>query len=47
MDEDEFYVVEKILERKKVGHTIKYKVKWEGYPLESDCTWVNFLYRKH
>ena len=44
--EDE-YIVEKILDKKKINGIYKYKVKWEGYPLESDCTWVNFLFRKH
>lgn len=35
--EDE-YIVEKILDKKKVGGVYKYKVKWEGYD-EADCTW--------
>ena len=32
------FKVEKILERKKVGNKIFYKVKWVGYP-ESESTW--------
>lgn len=36
--EDEYYIVEKILDRKKEGKKFLYKVKWEGYP-ESSCTW--------
>ena len=44
MEEEEFYEVEKILEKKKYGHTIRYKVKWLGYPL-SECTWVNLKFR--
>ena len=35
--EDE-YIVEKILDKKRMNGVIKYKVKWEGYD-ESDCTW--------
>lgn len=35
--EDE-YIVEKILDRKKIAGIIKYKVKWEGYDV-ADCTW--------
>lgn len=35
--EDE-YIVEKILDRKKINGVIKYKIKWEGYD-ENDCTW--------
>jgi hypothetical protein len=35
---EEEYIVEKILDKKKVGPVWKYKVKWEGYP-EEDCTW--------
>merc|ERR1712032_969931 len=36
--EDE-YIVEKILDKKKVNGKIKYKVKWEGYDNLDDCTW--------
>ena len=36
--DDEYYIVEKILDRKKEGKKFLYKVKWEGYP-ESSCTW--------
>jgi len=35
---DEEYIVEKIIDKKKVGSIWKYKVKWEGYT-EEDCTW--------
>lgn len=35
---EEEYIVEKILEKKKVGSVWKYKVKWEGYS-EEECTW--------
>ncbi len=35
---DEEYIVEKILEKKKLGSIWKYKVKWEGYS-EEECTW--------
>jgi hypothetical protein len=35
--EDE-YIVEKILDKKKINGVYKYKVKWEGYN-EADCTW--------
>lgn len=35
---EEEYNVEKILDKKKVGSTWKYKVKWEGYS-DDECTW--------
>jgi len=35
---EEEYIVEKILDKKKVGSAWKYKVKWEGYT-EEECTW--------
>ena len=35
---EEEYIVEKILEKKKMGSIWKYKVKWEEYP-EEECTW--------
>lgn len=35
---EEEYIVEKILDKKKVGSAWKYKVKWEGYS-EEECTW--------
>jgi len=38
-DEDEvLWVVEKILDKKKEGNKIKYKVKWKGFSLD-ECTW--------
>jgi len=36
--EDELYNVEKILDKKKVGGKVLYKVKWEGYDIDQ-CTW--------
>lgn len=33
-----FYNVEEILDKKLINNVLKYKVKWEGFPLES-CTW--------
>ena len=36
--EDELYNVEKILDKKKVGGKVLYKVKWEGYDI-NQCTW--------
>ena len=36
--EDE-YIVEKILDKKRVNGLVKYKVKWEGYEDLADCTW--------
>ena len=36
--EDE-YIVEKILDKKRVNGFTKYKVKWEGYEDLADCTW--------
>lgn len=35
---DDFYVIEAILEKKKQRGIWKYKVKWEGYPMDQ-CTW--------
>ncbi len=35
--EDE-YIVEKILDKRKINGSWKYKVKWEGYS-EEECTW--------
>ena len=38
MSEGEFYNIEKILDRRKVGGRFEYKIKWEGYPM-SQSTW--------
>ena len=35
---DQEYIVEKILEKKKMNGIWKYKVKWENYS-EEECTW--------
>ncbi len=35
---EDYYTVEKILDKKRIGSTWKYKVKWEGYS-EDECTW--------
>ena len=35
---NEYYNIEKILDRKKVNGKIHYKIKWEGYPMDQ-CTW--------
>ena len=35
---EDYYTVEKILEKKKVGKKTLYRVKWEGYS-ENECTW--------
>ncbi len=35
---EEYYNIEKILERRKVGNKFEYKIKWEGYPL-NQSTW--------
>jgi hypothetical protein len=32
--EEELYIVEKILDKKKERGKVLYKVKWEGYPLD-------------
>jgi len=37
-DKETFYEVDKILDRKEVGGTALYKIKWKGYPL-SACSW--------
>ena len=36
--EELFYEVEDILDRKKSKGRFLYKIKWKGYPI-SDCTW--------
>jgi len=36
--EEETYIVEEILEKKKIKGRYLYKVKWVGYPLDQ-CTW--------
>ena len=38
MSEDKLYLVEKILNRRKIKGKYEYKIKWEGYPM-SACTW--------
>jgi hypothetical protein len=35
---EEYYNIEKILARRKIGNKFEYKIKWEGYPL-SQSTW--------
>lgn len=35
---EEYYEIEKILDKKIENDQVKYKVKWKGYPL-SDATW--------
>ena len=37
-EEEEYYTVEKILEKKKRGKRTTYLVKWEGYT-ENEATW--------
>lgn len=37
-DHDQIYEVEKIIDKKNDGDTVKYLVKWEGYPI-SESTW--------
>lgn len=37
-EEEEFYEVEKILSKKKIGRRVLYLVKWEGYSVE-EATW--------
>ena len=36
---DKYFTVEKILDKKRVGHITKYLIKWDGYS-EQDNTWV-------
>ena len=38
MSADNFYTIERILERKKDKNRYLYKIKWEGYPMDQ-CTW--------
>ena len=38
MTSEIFYIIEKILDRKKVKDKYQYLIKWQGYP-EEDCTW--------
>lgn len=37
-DDQDYYIVEKILDKKMHRGGVKYKVKWVGWP-ESQCTW--------
>ena len=36
--ESEYYNVEKIIAKEKIGNEVRYLVKWENFP-EADCTW--------
>ena len=36
--EEDYYIVEKILDKKIFGRGVKYLVKWENYPFE-DSSW--------
>jgi len=38
MSEDNMYIIERILDRKKIKNKLMYKIKWEGYPMDQ-CTW--------
>ena len=38
MSEDKLYLVERILNRRKINGTYEYKIKWVGYPM-SESTW--------
>ena len=38
MSEDKLYLVEKILNRRKINGSYEYKIKWVGYPM-SESTW--------
>ena len=38
MTSEILYIIEKILDRKKVKDKYQYLIKWQGYP-EEDCTW--------
>ena len=37
-EEEEFYTVEKILDKRKKGKRVTYLVKWQGYS-DEDNTW--------
>lgn len=37
-EEEEYFTVEKIIEKKKIGKRNLYLVKWEGYS-EQEATW--------
>ena len=39
---EETYAVEAILDKKRVGHAVRYKVKWENYTMD-ECTWVFYF----
>ena len=38
MSENDFYNIEKILDRRKINGKLEYKIKWEGYPM-NQSTW--------
>lgn len=38
IEKDDLFLVEKILDKKKFGNCYKYKIKWQGYPIDK-ATW--------
>jgi len=38
MSDDNLYLIEKILDRRRANNRLEYKIKWEGYPM-SQSTW--------
>ena len=46
MSEEEYYDVEKILDRRKINGKYEYKIKWEGYPID-ESTWEPLKNLKH
>ncbi len=38
MSDDNLYLIEKILDRRRNNNRLEYKIKWEGYPM-SQSTW--------
>ena len=38
MTDDNLYLIEKILDRRKANNRLEYKIKWEGYPM-NQSTW--------
>ena len=36
---EKYFIVEKIIDKKRAGHITKYLIKWEGYS-HNENTWV-------
>ena len=44
--DDDYYHVEKILDKKRIKGKIKYLIKWKGYSMK-ECTWEPLINLKN